>query len=201
MGFAVEQIEKVSRYTGVDTDLARRALEETGGSPLDAVIFLEQKGLTAQPVGGVWSTKWEKRPEPEEPAAVKRGKRNAVVLRPVAKDGRRRSYTSREVADAIRSLLRNCLSVTIDVWRGDDLLVGIPLVICVLLFLVAPYAMIPLTFVGLALRCRYHINGWDFSGEETINRTMDQVTETVAGWTDQVWSEMKDHHDRENRKK
>ena len=112
-----------------------------------------------------------------------------------------RPFTAQEVKDAIRSLLRNCTHITIDVWRGDDLLVGIPLIICVLLFCIAYYIMVPLTIVGLILRCRYHIGGWEEAGAETINRTMDQVTDTVADWTDQIRSEFLSENEKKKNKK
>ena len=44
---------------------------------------------------------------------------------------------------------------------------------------IAPYVMIPLAIIGpMFLNCRYHISGWG-SGEETVNRAMDEVTDTV----------------------
>ena len=82
-----------------------------------------------------------------------------------------------------------------DIWRGDDLLVGIPLIVCVLLFIVAPYVMIPLAILGLIVRCRYHFSGWEWN-TDTINRAMDQVTETVADWTEQFKQELRDYHNR-----
>ena len=82
-----------------------------------------------------------------------------------------------------------------DIWRGDDLLVGIPLIVCVLLFIVAPYVMIPLAILGLIVRCRYHFSGWEWN-TDTINRAMDQVTETVADWTEQFKQELKDYHNK-----
>ena len=78
---------------------------------------------------------------------------------------------------------------------------GIPLIICVLLFCIAYYIMVPLTIVGLILRCRYHIGGWEEAGAETINRTMDQVTDTVADWTDQIRSEFLSENEKKKNKK
>lgn len=198
MELTLEQVEKVSRYTGVTFEQAKAALERTGGSPLDAVILLEKEGKAAPTQGAMWSTRWgAPRPEAESQPEV-RSKKLAIPVgrRQRAGSGHRvKVVTGKQVADAVKSLLRNCTTITIDVWRGDDLLVGIPLIISVLLFLVAPYVMIPLTIGGLMLRCRYHISGWNF-GEEQINRTMDQVSSTVSGWTDQVLSEMQDLRDK-----
>lgn len=185
----MERIEKICAHTGVTAELAQQALEESNGCMLEAVLLLEQKGCAKHTDGGRWSTTWNPPPEQEEGAAEtakERGMRRGVNWR----------RTGQDFAGALKSLLRNCTEITIDVWRRDELLVGIPLIICVLLFLVAPYAMIPLTIVGLALRCRYHISGWDFGGEETINRTMDQVTDTVADWSEQVWHEVQDYRDK-----
>ena len=58
-----------------------------------------------------------------------------------------------------------------------------------------PYVMIPLAILGLIVRCRYHFSGWEWN-TDTINRAMDQVTETVADWTEQFKQELKDYHNK-----
>ena len=191
MELTVEQVEKVRRYAQVSFEEAKAALEQAGGSPLDAVILLERQGKVPPPQGGAgaWSTKLGTPPPEEEPAAPGA---SVPAKRPRPK---RRKYTSKEVGDAIKSFLRNCTKISVDIWRGDDLLVGIPLIVCVLLFIVAPYVMIPLAILGLIVRCRYHFSGWEWN-TDTINRAMDQVTETVADWTEQFKQELRDYHNR-----
>ena len=203
MDITLEQVEKVCRFTGVTPSEAKAALEQAGGSPLDAVLYLEKLGRIPSTPGGAWSTRYGAPPEQSEQPGQS-GQAAPVPARPWGRNrtgSGRRPFTAQEVKDAIRSLLRNCTRITIDVWRGDDLLVGIPLIICVLLFLIAYYIMIPLAIVGLALRCRYHIGGWEEAGAEAINRTMDQVTDTVADWTDQLRSELRSEHDKKKNKK
>lgn len=185
----VEQINKVAAFSGVTRDEARVALEQTGGIPLDAVILLERHGRSAAVPGGVWST----RPgAPEQTAPPVR----AADLPALRKKPARRSYTAQEVGDAVKGFLRNCTKITVDIWRGEDLLAGVPLVVCVLLFVVAFKLMLALAVVGLVLRCRYHISGWEGNAAD-VNRTMDRVSETVAGWTDQVKAEFSRQWDRE----
>lgn len=200
MNITTEQMEKVCRFASVTPEEARAALEQTDGSPLDAVLLLERQGKCRPTRGGSWTTRAG--PSPEEPAtsppALK--KRGSLPARKERREGSRRRITLEDVLEALKSLVRNCTRITIDVWRKDDLLVGIPLIICVLLFIVAYYVMIPLTVVGLVLGCRYHISGWDF-GEKAINRTMDQVADVVNDLSSQVWHEMKDYHDRHESKK
>lgn len=185
MDFTKEQIEKVARFSGVTWDEARAALEQAGGSPLDAVILLEQRGRSAPVPGGSWSTR--SGTPPEEPAA------SANFAAAGVKKPTHRQYTAKEVGDAVKNFLRNCTKITVDIWRGEDLLAGVPLVVCVLLFVVAFRLMLALAIVGLILRCRYHISGWEGNAAD-INRTMDQVTDTVAGWADRTWTRWKDFY-------
>lgn len=189
MDFTKEQIEKVARFSGVTWDEARVALEQAGGSPLDAVILLEQRGRSAPVSGGSWSTRSGTPPEEPAPSAASAA---AGTKRPVL-----RQYTAREVGDTVKNFLRNCTKITVDIWRGEDLLAGVPLVVCVLLFVVAFRPMLVLAIVGLVLRCRYHISGWEGNAAD-INRTMDQVTDTVAGWADRAWTRWKDFYQGKN---
>lgn len=186
MDFTKEQIEKVAQFSGVTREEAWVALEQAGGSPLDAVILLERHGRSAAVPGGSWSTR--SGPPPEQPDLCAK----PVAAAPCKKPAHRK-YTAKEVGDTVKNFLRNCTKITVDIWRGEDLLAGIPLVVCVLLFVVAFRLMLVLAVVGLVLRCRYHISGWEGNAAD-INRTMDQVTDTVAGWTDRARARWKDYY-------
>lgn len=198
MDLTKEQIEKVARFSGVTWDEARAALEQAGGSPLDAVILLERRGRSAPVPGGAYSTRAGFQQSEGAPLAgeAPRTSAGAADLPLSRRKAARRKYTAREVGDAVKNFLRNCTKITVDIWRGEDLLAGVPLVVCVLLFVVAFKLMLALALVGLALRCRYHISGWEGNTAD-INRTMDRVTETVAGWTDQVKAEFSRQWDKE----
>lgn len=198
MDLTKEQIEKVARFSGVTWDEARAALEQAGGSPLDAVILLEQHGRSAPVPGGAYSTRAGFQQSEGAPLAgeAPRTSVGAADLPLSRRKAAHRKYTAREVGDAVKSFLRNCTKITVDIWRGEDLLAGVPLVVCVLLFVVAFKLMLALALVGLALRCRYHISGWEGNTAD-INRTMDRVSETVAGWTDQVKAEFSRQWDKE----
>lgn len=200
MDLTKEQIEKVARFSGVTWDEARAALEQAGGSPLDAVILLEQHGRSKGGPGGVYSTRAGFQRSEGAPLAGDAQRLEGAPLAGAAglprRKAARRKYTAREVGDAVKGFLRNCTKITVDIWRGEDLLAGVPLVVCVLLFVVAFKLMLVLALVGLALRCRYHISGWEGDTAD-INRTMDRVSETVAGWTDQVKAEFSRQWDRE----
>lgn len=179
MEITPEQVEKVVRYARVSREEARRALERAGGSPLDAVLALEGEGKAPSTPGGSWSTRTGAPP----------GERIAAPAVPPG-EGRRspprmRSYTAREVAEALRGLALNCVKVSVDIWRGDDLLAGVPLVVCVLLFIVAGQLMLPLALVGLVLGCRYRLSGWE-GDAAGVNRALDQAAQAVSAWVERA---------------
>lgn len=186
MELTLEQVEKVRRYAGVSFEEARAALLQTGGESLDAVLLLERQGKVRAVPGGSWSTRYGAPPAEEAPPAFT----DVPAVRPRVKH---RRYTSQEVGNALKNFFRNCTKISVDIWRGDDLLVGAPLIVCVLLFIVAYQVMIPLTILGLVLRCRYHISGWEGNTAD-INRTMDRVTEAVAELTDRARAEWSRAH-------
>ena len=97
MDITLEQVEKVRSCTGATYEEAKAALEATGGNVLDAVILLEKQGKTG-PAGGDYSTRGAGA-EPEWPAG-------------------RRPVNWREVRRALKSLLANCLAISLEIWKG-----------------------------------------------------------------------------------
>ena len=93
MNVTMEQVEKVRACTGATFEQARAALEQCGGSVLDAVILLERTGGA-----GHYST----RPDGPEPGGESR-----------------RRPTGRDVREAARKLMQNCTAVRLDVDTGS----------------------------------------------------------------------------------
>lgn len=160
MDITLEQVEKVRSCTGASYEEAKAALEETGGNVLDAVILLEQRGKTG-PVGGDYSTRTT-RPEPKsEPSGWNRP-------------------SWREVKRALKSIVTNCLAISLEIWKGGRMTCMIPLIIALILCLVEPYVALGLALIGLCFGYRIHITGkgteeWG----EKVNRVMDQIGDTV----------------------
>lgn len=160
MDITLEQVEKVRSCTGASYEEAKAALEETGGNVLDAVILLEQRGRTG-PEGGDYSTR-AAGPQPEgEPSGWNRP-------------------TWREVRRALKSVVTNCLAISLEIWKGGRMTCMIPLIIALILCLVEPYVAFGLALIGLCFGYRIHISGkgteeWG----EKVNRVMDQIGDTV----------------------
>ncbi len=160
--FTAEQIEKVRLCTGASREEAKAALARCGGSVLDAVILLEQEGKAADGPTG-YSTR-ERPPEPEPPGSAGWQKPDW-----------------REVRRALGDLARNCLSVSLEVWKEGRVTCGIPLLVALALCLVEPWVAAALFFLGLCFGYRVHVTGRgteDWAGR--VNQTMDRLGDTVS---------------------
>lgn len=161
MEITLEQVEKVRSCTGASYEEAKAALEETGGNVLDAVILLEQRGKSG-PVGGDYSTRGAG-PEPEGPSAGWK------------------KPSGREVKRALKSVLTNCLAISLEIWKNGRMTCMIPLIVALILCLLEPYVVFGLALIGLCFGYRIHISGkgteeWG----EKVNRVMDQIGDTVS---------------------
>lgn len=160
MNITMEQVEKVRMCTGVTYEEARTALEQTGGNVLDAVILLERRGQR-EGAEGHYSTR------PEEP-----GRRSAYEWK---------RPTGRQVRDAAASVVSNCMSIYLEVWKNRQMTCRMPLLAALLLVLIVPYVMVGLLLLGLCLGYRVHIAGRGTEGwGSRVNQTVDQVVDTVS---------------------
>lgn len=187
-GTAVEigtvQLEKLMARTGLSREEAAALLAKCGGSVLDAVLELERQGRIPPVRGGSYSTRF----------GAYSGGESAVPPPPEAAS--RRPFRWKEVGRVLKNLARHCTTISLEVWRKGEVMVAIPLVILVLLFLVAPYVMFPLTIVGLVLRCRYRLSGAEVENTP-VNDTLKRASDVVGEWVEQVRREM----DRDRKKK
>lgn len=179
MDITLEQVEKVRSCTGCSYEEAKAALRETGGNVLDVVILLERRRGAENPGGGDYSTRGqEEDPRDSEPSW--------------------RKPTGREVWQAIKSLLANCLAISLEIWKSGRMTCMIPLIIAVILVLVAPYVSIGLALVGLCVGYRIHISG---KGTEDwgakVNQVMDQIGDTVSD----AFSQLRGDHRKSGKKK
>lgn len=178
MDITLEQVEKVRKCTGCSYEEAKAALTKTGGNVLDAVILLEQKN-EPKAGSGNYSTRGAEAPEKDpEPGW--------------------RWPTCQEFCRAVKSLIVNCLAISLEVWINHRMTCMIPLLIAVILLLVAPYVSVGLLLLGLCLGYRIHISGRGTEGwGSKVNQVMDQVGDTVSD----AFSQLRGDRRKQNKKK
>lgn len=176
MEITLETVEQLRSHAPVSYTLAKQALEHSGGNLLDALIYLEELGAIPRAEEHYYSTRGQTPPQQPEPPSADRA----------AKRERR----------GLRWLLRRARFWLIDnefeIWRREQPITALPMLILLLLLCCAYYAVIPLLIVGLFFGFRYRFSGPDLD-RESINSVMDSVANTAADVGRQVMEEMDSH--------
>ena len=71
MEISLEMVERLKEKADVSYSQAKEALEYSGGNLLDALIYLEEKGVIPRAEGAYYSTRSETPPPPAEPLPVR----------------------------------------------------------------------------------------------------------------------------------
>lgn len=173
MEVTFEAAEQLRKYAPVSYTMAKQALEHSGGNLLDALIYLEEMGAIPRTEEHYYSTRGQEAPRPPEaPAAEQTGKKERRGL---------------------RWLLRRARFWLIDnefeIWRREQPITSLPMLILILLLCCAYYVAIPLLIAGLFFGFRYRFSGPDLD-RDSINSVMDSVANTAADVGRQVMEEM-----------
>ena len=184
MEITLEQVERLREKAHVSYALAKEALEYSGGNLLDALIYLEEKGAVPREEGAYYSTRNETPPPPSpaEPVPaqipVKAKKRAAPSGRG---GGGKRFFTA---------LRRWLIDNELEVWRHNQPVTALPVLILLLLLCCAPWVTIPVLLLGLFLGFRYRFSGPDLERDD-LNGVMGSVADTAADLGHKVMEELK----------
>ena len=196
MEITVEMVERLREKAPVSYAQAKEALEYSEGNLLDALIYLEEKGAIPQAEGTRWSGReGEGVPAhggrtggPGDTGAGKEKKHRSplgvVVVWP--KGEKRRGRSLREL---LSRLYRVLVDNELEVWRRDEPVTSLPLLILLILFVFAFYVTIPLLLIGLFFGFRYRFSGPELE-RDSINDVMENVASTAADMGRQVMDEL-----------
>ena len=181
MELTLEQVERLREKADVSYAQAKQALEYSQGNLLDALIYLEEQGAIPRPGGAYYSTREQTPPPPPEPEPEQAG---------LARRPRRFSFRAL-FASRRRWLVDNEL----EVWRRQEPVTAMPVLILVILLIFAFYVTIPLLILGLFLGFRYRFSGPDLD-RDALNDVMDQVAGAADSVGRQVMDELRSQQDR-----
>ena len=170
MDVTLELVEQLRKRADVSYEEARAVLEETDGDLLAALILLEQRGKIRS--DGGQSARYSTRPGSEQTT-------------PPPNEGPARPETAAGQSgwETFVSFLRRCVTNRFEVWRWEEPIVSIPLLIFILLVLLAFWISVPLLIIGLIMGCRYRFAGPDLDGNEVsqaVNHAADTVSDAVG---------------------
>ncbi|MDX9917606.1 MAG: DUF4342 domain-containing protein [Gudongella sp.] len=174
----LEQVEKLRKYANISYEEAKSALEEANGDVLEAIINLEKSGRINEPEGGGYysSEEDQKKAEYEEKSqkTEKATSNNTSVGELIGK-------IFRWIGNLIKRGNKNTLEIT----RGSEHMISIPVTILVLLMVFMFWVTIPLAIIGLFFGFRYSFTGPDL-GKESINKAMDSVADAAENLKKEV---------------
>ncbi len=198
MEITLEMVERLKEKANVSYAQAKEALEYSGGNLLDALIYLEEKGAIPRAEGAYYSTKSETPPPPPpaEPLPVRlpdKAKKQKSPKQPRSGRGGVRRF--------FNTLRRWLIDNELEIWRRDQPVTALPVLILVLLLCCAFWVTIPVLVLGLFLGFRYRFSGPDLERDD-LNGMMGSVADTAADLGRQVMDEIKhDWHSDEQDKK
>ena len=195
MEITLEQAEHLREKAGVSYGQAKQALEYSGGNLLDALIYLEETGAIPRTESAYYSTRSETLPPPPctEPLPVQpsgQEPERAAGTPPPKKQG-----IFRRVFLALRRWL---IDNELEIWRHDQPITALPVLILLLLLCSAPYLTIPALFLGLFLGFRYRFSGPDLD-RDSLNGMIGNLANTAADLGRQVMDELRTQHDKHSR--
>ena len=220
MEITLEQAEALRKKADVTYEQARQLLEETGGDLLEALIRLERQGrirpdggqsayYTTNPLGAGGAEgsvppagqSREEDPHRFRGLAVRVGEGKKRQDRE-ASGGDRPGFSARlrELLEAALDLLRHATVNQFEVWRGEERLTSLPVLILILLLLLVFWISLPLLVVGLIMGCRYRFSGPDVD-QNRAGQAANRAARAVEDAVDRVREEFRREWDRTRDKK
>ncbi len=176
----LEQVEKLRERANISYDEAKKALEETDGDILEAVINLEkQQRIQAPASGGYYHSKEERKQETHSDQEEK------------SKEKIKNEYKNNfgDLVSGFFKALGKILHIgninSFEIVKDNKKIMVVPLTVFALLLIFAFWFVIPVLIVGLVFGYRYRFSGPDLEKTQ-VNRAMDSVSDAAVRAVDSV---------------
>lgn len=188
MDISMEQVERLREKAAVSYAQAKEALEFSQGNLLDALIYLEEQGVIPRPEGTRWSGQEAKSAQPKAADLV------------IQVEAQKKKKPRRSFREWLHRVYRALVDNELEVWRRDEAVTSVPVLILLILLLFAFWVSIPLLLVGLFLGFRYRFAGPDLE-RDGINSVIENVANTAADLGRQVMDEMHAQQEKHTRER
>lgn len=184
MEITLEQVERLREKAAVSYGQAKAALEYSGGNLLDALIYLEERGVIPRPEDTYYSTKGEAPPPPAQDLPL--------PAEPAGSRKKRRQGGLRRLLRRLRGLL---LDNELEIWRREQPITAIPMLLLIVILIFFFWIALPLMLLGLFFGFRYQVTGPDLE-DDALNWVMGSVADTAADVGRQVMDELRSQHEK-----
>lgn len=188
----LEQVEKLCERANISYDEAKKALEETNGDILEAIINLEKQNRIKPPKGGGYYSSRD----------TQQGREDNDFRQNMKEKSKADEGTS--FGQLVGKFFRWCGKIinkgnrnNLEIIKDGAKAMSIPVTVLVLLLLFMFWVTIPLMIIGLFFGYSYRFSGPDL-GKENVNRAMDSVAEVAENLKKEVKGEKINDEDSNN---
>lgn len=178
----LEQVEKLREYANISYDEAKKALEDTGGDILQALIELERQGKVQPPEGGgrydTGAVSIAENTQKEDKKNDQSGNNN--------RDKSAFGKNMRRFFHWLGAIIHKGNINAFVVEKGGESMMRLPITVLVILLLAAFWIVVPLIIVGLFFNFRYFFEGPDINSSK-VNDAMN----TVADAAEEIKNDMR----------
>ena len=198
MDITLEMVERLKEKANVSYAQAKAALEYSGGNLLDALIYLEEKGAIPRTEGAYYSTRSE---TPQPPPAAEPLPTQLPAKHKKQKAPKDPQSKGRGAGRFFHTLRHWLVDNELEIWRREQPITALPVLILFLLLVCAPWVTIPVLALGLFLGFRYRFSGPDLERDD-LNGMIGSVADTAADLGHKVMEELKHdwHSDEKDQK-
>jgi hypothetical protein len=181
----LEQVEKLRQHAGVSYEDAKKALEETNGDMLEAIIYLEKHNLINKPqaVGYYHSQSNEQQANNDSANANSNNANNS---------------SGNSFGESVKRFVKWCGKIihkgnvnNFKVTKDNEKIMELPLTVMAILLIVAFWIVIPVVVIGLFFGYRYWFEGPD-AGNPKVNKAMESVANAADNIKKDLTNEMND---------
>ena len=185
MEITLELVERLREKADVSYAQAKQALEYSQGNLLDALIYLEEQGAIPRPQNAYYSTQ-ASAPPPTAPVET---------LASPAPEHQARKKRSNPISSLFTILRRTLVENELEIWRRQEPVTSVPVLILLILLFFAFWVTIPLLILGLFFGFRYRFSGPDLD-RDSINNVMEKVATTADDVGRHVMDELHTQHEK-----
>ena len=165
----LEKAEKLLEKTGVSYTEAKEALDNSDGSLLDALVYLEKQGKVETPPGGGFYSG----ADPSDKRKHESDKRKNY-----AREGEGFSSLMKRFGHFCLYVLDKGMKNHLVAKKNEEHLFSVPAIIFVLLLIIFFYITLPALIISLFCGVRYRFEGPDLE-RESVNKVMDTASDLV----------------------
>lgn len=169
----LELVDKLREKADISYEEAKVALEISNWDILDAMLYLEDKGIIKKPAVSIFYSnnqqyEYSKNEEEREENFIK--------------DNTKENYNKKNdfygVFEAICKSIDTCNNILIEIKKGDELLFKLPLTVVIVLLFFAFWILIPLIIIGLFFEIKFEVYSKNVDTDKA-NKVIIKVEEIV----------------------